>query len=73
MQAKNQSTTQNTTITEINDSENIEICPVCFEEYSTQRKPMVPPCDHLICKLCVDKLTVKHIDSANFKCPMCKV
>ncbi len=72
MLAKNHSDEQNSINAQLNDSDNIEECPICAGNYSSQRKPMMPPCDHMICKVCVDKI-VKDTGTNIFKCSICRL
>lgn len=46
-------------------NEETEECCVCYEPYSN---PVVLPCDHIICYLCI-KTTLQF---GNDKCPLCK-
>ena len=43
-------------------------CPVCFEQYTDIKKPLILPCGHTTCKTCLEILQKKSI----IKCPFCQ-
>jgi len=50
--------------------ENLELvdvqkCPICYEEMEEDRQPLSTICEHIFCKICMEK--VKNSD----KCPLC--
>ncbi|OMJ80721.1 hypothetical protein SteCoe_18972 [Stentor coeruleus] len=44
-------------------------CPICFEIFTSDIKPLVVPCGHTVCTPCIKSL----IKSTNFECPVCRV
>ena len=51
------------------ETEDIEECPVCYEELDSENTVKLPVCSHLICDTC-DK-TLKKLQSPP-KCPLCR-
>ena len=47
--------------------EELTSCPICLEKYGGS-VPKVFPCQHPICRRCVERLFK---DSSHSKCPMC--
>lgn len=41
-------------------------CPICFNYYSDTHKPLICPCGHTACKLCIEELLLK-----SDLCPIC--
>ncbi|KAJ5067460.1 serine/threonine protein kinase [Anaeramoeba ignava] len=55
---------ENQNISKLSQNENPEICPICFKNYSNERKPMIICQEsHNICVHCVKKFN---------SCPFCK-
>ncbi|OMJ82636.1 hypothetical protein SteCoe_16617 [Stentor coeruleus] len=43
-------------------------CPVCFEQYSSEVKPLVIPCGHTVCSPCLKSLA----KNRTLECPVCR-
>lgn len=43
-------------------------CPVCFEQYSSEIKPLVIPCGHTVCSPCLKSLA----KNRTLECPVCR-
>ena len=54
-------------VTETDAEEELTSCPICLEKYGNS-VPKVFPCQHLVCRNCVERLFK---DSNKSKCPMC--
>ena len=54
-------------VTETDAEVELTSCPICLEKYGDS-VPKVFPCQHLVCRRCVERLFE---DSSHSKCPMC--
>jgi hypothetical protein len=48
-------------------------CPICFEEFSNIHKPLIIPCGHTICSICVEnikKMTEEDYDEDEYRSDM---
>lgn len=43
-------------------------CPICFGVYTAHRKPLMIPCGHSACKLCLEKF----VKGVIMSCPICR-
>ena len=44
-------------------------CPVCMQEFDEdEKKPLVIPCGHTLCKFCVSTM----VEEGMLKCPFCR-